>query len=182
MSTHPTPGPSAAEGPDPAGPAVRPFRLSDAERSEAVASLSEAFAQGRLDADEFEARMSAASQARLSDELEPLFADLPGPRPSALAPRPASPATPVPRGTVAPLPHPPYWIASPMSGGGYPARPPFGTPRWQRPPASRRPAPIGFLPIFVLMLVASSWAFLIPLAIVMLVVFMHAGTHTRRRG
>lgn len=81
----------------------RPYRLSDAERSEAISALADAFAEGRLDAEEFEERMGAASQARLATELDPLFADLPrrapAPRPSARVPAPVP--TPAPR-TITP--------------------------------------------------------------------------------
>lgn len=81
----------------------RSYRLSDAERSEAISALADAFAEGRLDAEEFEERMSAASQARLATELDPLFADLPrrapAPRPGVRVPAPVP--TPAVR-TVAP--------------------------------------------------------------------------------
>ena len=55
-----------------------PMRASDQDRSEAVLALSDHFADGRLDHDEFETRMSAAQQATYLHDLDPLFADLPG--------------------------------------------------------------------------------------------------------
>jgi len=70
-----------------------PYRLSDAERDDAVNALSQAYVDGRLSEDEFSERMTAATAATLSSELDPLFLDLPR-RPSvplptrAAAPRP----------------------------------------------------------------------------------------------
>ncbi len=57
-------------------------RIGDRERDEAVRLLQEHLAAGRLDQDEFDERMSAALTARTMSDLAPLFADLPGPRPS----------------------------------------------------------------------------------------------------
>lgn len=77
------------------------IRLSDAERQEALDALSEHVRTGRLDVDEFGDRSARATAARKRSELEPLFADLPTPRPSFLdaelrAPEPATPALPAP--------------------------------------------------------------------------------------
>lgn len=58
-------------------PGPAPYRLSDHERDEAVAVLGDAYAQGRLDHEEFELRMSTASRAVFASELDPLFDDLP---------------------------------------------------------------------------------------------------------
>ena len=76
----------------PAPPDPPPYRLSDAERDEAIGALGDAFAEGRLDAGEFTARMQAASEATFATDLDPLFADLPSRRvrSRAVAPRPAS--------------------------------------------------------------------------------------------
>jgi hypothetical protein len=52
-------------------------RASDADRDRAVARLRAHHEQGRLDAGEFEERMSAALGAKYCDELPPLLADLP---------------------------------------------------------------------------------------------------------
>ena len=166
-------GPASAEG---------SYRLSDAERTAAVAELSDAFAEGRLDAEEFEARMSVASQAKLSHELDPLFADLPGPhavraasattRASARRPEPY-PARPSVRGVAGPP-----WAAS-----GYPAQcAPRHVGHRNRRPAQQHPGPIAFLPFVVLMLIGTSAAFLIPFAIMALVLLAHVvpGAHRRR--
>ena len=58
-----------------------PQRLSDAERDAAAAMLREHFESGRLDAGEFDERLSAALGARIASDLDPLFTDLPEPRP-----------------------------------------------------------------------------------------------------
>jgi hypothetical protein len=55
----------------------RPMRASDQDRHEAILALSDQFVAGRLDHDEFERRMAAATQATYLHELDPLFADLP---------------------------------------------------------------------------------------------------------
>ncbi|MEU6643793.1 DUF1707 domain-containing protein [Saccharomonospora sp. NPDC046836] len=62
------------------------MRLSDDERQEALDALSEHVRTGRLDLTEFDERSRQVSGARFRRELEPLFADLPEPKPSVLAP------------------------------------------------------------------------------------------------
>jgi hypothetical protein len=56
---------------------VARMRASDQDRNEAVLALSDHFAEGRLDQVEFDARMTAASEATYLHDLDPLFADLP---------------------------------------------------------------------------------------------------------
>ncbi|WP_019816501.1 DUF1707 SHOCT-like domain-containing protein, partial [Saccharomonospora saliphila] len=68
------------------------YRLSDAERQEALDALGEHVRSGRLDLVEFEERSGRVSAAKLRRDLEPLFADLPDPRPGVLRR-----ATPAPR-------------------------------------------------------------------------------------
>lgn len=53
------------------------LRIGDAERDQAVSSLSEHFVAGRLTQEEFEERSDRATRARYADEVELLFADLP---------------------------------------------------------------------------------------------------------
>jgi hypothetical protein len=67
------------------------LRVSDADRDQALAELSEHFQAGRLDADEFEERSGRALRARTARELADLFADLP--RDRAQAPVPAVPGS-----------------------------------------------------------------------------------------
>lgn len=53
------------------------MRAGDRDRDAVVQRLQEAFAEGRLDDDEFDRRTRAALTARLSSDLAPLTADLP---------------------------------------------------------------------------------------------------------
>jgi hypothetical protein len=76
------------------------IRVSDAERDQALAELSEHFQTGRLTQDEFDERSGQALQARTGNELAALFGDLPR-RQAPVAPRfpgpaPASPFPPPP--------------------------------------------------------------------------------------
>ncbi|WP_252435711.1 DUF1707 domain-containing protein [Pseudonocardia humida] len=54
-----------------------PVRIGNSEREAAVRALGEHFAEGRLDPDEYEERAAAAYAARTSEDLTPLFKDLP---------------------------------------------------------------------------------------------------------
>jgi Domain of unknown function (DUF1707) len=73
----------------------RGIRVSDADRDQAVAELSEHFQSGRLTQDEFEDRSGRALQARTGGDLTELFTDLPG-RPVVTAwPAPGPAAAPV---------------------------------------------------------------------------------------
>ncbi|RNL83823.1 DUF1707 domain-containing protein [Halostreptopolyspora alba] len=53
------------------------MRVSDAERERVAAMLRDHFEQGRLDDDEFNARLESAYEARTRGDLEPLTGDLP---------------------------------------------------------------------------------------------------------
>src|SRR5450755_3632602 len=82
---------TAAQDSQPSG-----LRVSDVDRDQAIAELSEHFQAGRLTADEHEERMSRALQARTAGDLAGLFTDLPR-KPSAVAgpaPQAAGPALP----------------------------------------------------------------------------------------
>jgi len=80
------------------------IRVSDAERDQAVAELSEHFQAGRLTPDEFEERSGRALQARTGTDISGLFADLP-PRRVAAAPQAALPAADpyLPRASLLPV-------------------------------------------------------------------------------
>lgn len=69
------------------------LKLSDAEREPALESLKDAFAEGRLDQDEFEMRMHLAMTARTRADLAAVVADLGRPLPAAV-PGPPSGAEP----------------------------------------------------------------------------------------
>jgi len=66
------------------------IRVSDADRDQAIAELSEHFQAGRLTQEEFEERSGRALQARTGDDLAALFTDLPG-RDTAPAPTAGGP-------------------------------------------------------------------------------------------
>lgn len=102
-------------GPDPGHSAAQ--RIGDAERDRAVNALSEHLASGRLDQSEFDERMAAALHAWTHADLEPLFLDLPEPRPVSTTYSPAAQARPA---------HPHYTT---------PARPPHASQvgTWPRP-------------------------------------------------
>jgi hypothetical protein len=64
----------------PALPAAGPqTRASDADRDAVAGLLNEAFAEGRLTADEHDQRLSAAYAARSWQQLHQITADLPAP-------------------------------------------------------------------------------------------------------
>lgn len=66
------------------GPDRPEFRLSDAEREEAIEALGEHMRAGRLDIDEYADRTAQVTAAKTRGELVPLFTDLPDPRPAVL--------------------------------------------------------------------------------------------------
>ena len=53
------------------------LRISDADRARALDLLSEQYAVGRLDKDEFDERSDAVWSAKTQGDLAPVFADLP---------------------------------------------------------------------------------------------------------
>jgi Domain of unknown function (DUF1707) len=121
MSDH-----STAEGQPDGGPARLPaVRVGDAERNSAAEALGEHFAAGRLDTAELDERLKLAYAARTYADLEPLFTDLPAPRP--FAPRP---------------PAPPVSAASRSSRAA-------GRPGDWRQPGWRRPPPVSLIPLLI---------------------------------
>ena len=66
-----------------AGSAAPAIRASDRERDAATGRLQDAFAEGRLDDAEFDARMRSALSARTRADLDGLLADLPAAGPAA---------------------------------------------------------------------------------------------------
>lgn len=75
----PAPGqaPATPAEPEPGPGQSRAIRASDQDREAVVQRLQAAFAEGRLDDDEFDQRMRAALTARTSANLTPLLDDLP---------------------------------------------------------------------------------------------------------
>lgn len=60
------------------------YRISDAEREAAMASLGRAFSEGRLTIDEYDERVRQVACAQTGTELLPLFDDLPASRKGGL--------------------------------------------------------------------------------------------------
>jgi hypothetical protein len=58
-----------------------PQRIGDAERDRAAEYLREHMSVGRLTQEEFDERVTAALQAKTAADLDPLFSDLPAPKP-----------------------------------------------------------------------------------------------------
>jgi hypothetical protein len=78
---------------DPRDPAVAPLRASDADRNVVHSILTEAFADGRLDRDEYDERTEATLQARTLGQFPALVADLVPDRPLLPAKVPLSAAS-----------------------------------------------------------------------------------------
>jgi hypothetical protein len=85
---------------EPTGPV--PQRIGDAERDRAAEYLRDHMAAGRLDQQEFDDRLNTALTARTSDELSPLFSDLPDPKPGAELVAPTAPTYSAPTPAAAP--------------------------------------------------------------------------------
>ncbi|MGW0736999.1 DUF1707 SHOCT-like domain-containing protein [Streptomyces sp. NPDC002851] len=77
---------------------MTPERIGHAERDQAVDLLKNAYAEGRLDASEFEERVDSAMHARTRDDLDPLFEDLPAPPPARPDPATSPDRTDLPSG------------------------------------------------------------------------------------
>ncbi len=102
--TEPEPQAGSA-APQPDAPEARPapaIRVSDQDRDGVAQRLQQAFAERRLDDDEFDERMRAALTARTSADLDKLTADLPAVAPgSSGSTAPAVPGRPAGRWAVA---------------------------------------------------------------------------------
>lgn len=61
---------------DPRAPRAAELRASDSDRDVVVQVLADAFADGRLDCDEFDARSGSAAGAKMLGDLPPLVEDL----------------------------------------------------------------------------------------------------------
>jgi len=80
------------------------IRVSDTERDQAVAELSDHFQSGRLTLEEFDDRSGRALRAQTGNDLRALFADLPRP----VAPVASPPVNPV-------MPSGPHWSGLPVA-------------------------------------------------------------------
>jgi hypothetical protein len=95
----PTPSPSREKQPQTPSRTSRPYadpsdelRASDADRERVAEALRDAYAEGRLDADEHAQRLEAAYASKTLGELVPLTKDLP----AASRPHPAPTTAPAP--------------------------------------------------------------------------------------
>jgi TM2 domain-containing membrane protein YozV len=127
-----------------ATPDPRSIRIGNAEREQAVTALGEHFAQGRLNPEEFEERMTAAYAARTAHDLDRLFDDLPpvsGPCPTGPFPTAQFPPAPFPTGQYPTGPFP----VVPYPTGSYPAGlpPPAWPGRAPHPGTAGYPVPYG---------------------------------------
>ena len=75
MSQH-TPVPWDRFSRDPRIPSYAALRASDLDRAVALDALAEAYADGRLDREEYDARVSSAQDSKTMGELVPLLRDL----------------------------------------------------------------------------------------------------------
>jgi hypothetical protein len=75
------PDPWASFPHDPRDPAAAPLRASDADRNVVHQLLTDAFADGRLDREEYDERAATVMSARTLGELPPLVSDLVPDRP-----------------------------------------------------------------------------------------------------
>jgi hypothetical protein len=122
------------------------IRASDRDRDAVVATLRDAYTDGRLTLDEFQERTAAAYDGRTWGDLRELTTDLPvQPVLGSDLPPEAQPAGPQPEGAQPPgalppgAPQPwgapgiPPWAYPPA--GQVPGIPPVGVPLGQQPPA-----------------------------------------------
>ena len=79
---------------DPRSPAYASMRAADADRDVVLRALGEAYAEGRLDAAEFDERSTAVQKARTLGQLPAFLADLVPP--SNVAPYPVAPYSAMP--------------------------------------------------------------------------------------
>lgn len=121
-------------------PEPRSIRIGTTEREQAVRALGEHFAQGRLEPEEFEERMTAAYAARTATDLDLLFVDLPRPG----LPAPVAPSPPPP--TTYPTGHQPVQMAH----GGHDPQAPYGRdPLTGQPYSDRSKLVAGLLQLFL---------------------------------
>lgn len=144
-----------------------PIRASDADRDVVVDALREAYTEGRLTADEFDERMSAAYVSRTWGQLRELTVDLPvqpvlgADVPGRQLPVPAPPAAA------------PSWRVQdndPMAEPG-PEAPPGEPPATYGRP--RRPVGI-FIPVLIWTLLVAHGAAVFPALFVVAVIFVLA--------
>lgn len=95
---------------DPRDPQYQQLRASDADRGNAASMLADAYAEGRLDNDEYNQRLDQTMSSKSLGELVPVLADLTPvrPQPAAASP-PSMPQQGRPRGPQGMIGRFPRW-------------------------------------------------------------------------
>lgn len=119
-------------------------RIGDAERDRAVDALQVHMAEGRLDREEFDERLSRALRARTAADLQPLFVDLPEPRPGTEV-------------ATTPWPLPPPWSAGSTAAAVPAVVPGAALPAVRSRPLGATLAVTLVWPAAVLFCLATSW-------------------------
>ncbi len=101
-----------------------PQRIGDAERDRAADLLRDHMAEGRLSKTEFDERLDKALTARTASDLDPLFSDLPSPRPGAAGQAMAFTPPPWSVGASAPTPSDSVSVPAGDPGSPVPLSPP----------------------------------------------------------
>jgi DUF1707 SHOCT-like domain len=157
-----TPEPEPAEAPQhqPADPTKRPVepRIGDADRDRAVAFLQEHMAQGRIDASEFDDRMSRALKAKTASELAVLFDDLPEPRPPSANSRPTFQAPPWQQAARQTFEIPP-WLRTPAASPEIAHRAPLAIPERSKADTVLAVVAAASWPAVILFCFATSWSY-----------------------
>lgn len=147
---------------------VKPYRLSDEERNTAISALGDAYAEGRLDAEEFSARMSVATEAKLATDLAPVFADLPRQEPDFLV-KLLKPGDPERQSKL---------DARRAARAHRASR---AADRSQRR-IEHNPRPLMMMPLIVLILAATNMWFFLPLLFICMSMSVRGGQHRRDLG
>ena len=94
---------------DPRDPQYQQLRASDADRGTAAAMLSDAYADGRLDKDEYDQRLNQAMSSKSLGELVPVLNDLTVERNQSSFAPPQGFAARSRSGTIGPFPR--WWLS-----------------------------------------------------------------------
>jgi hypothetical protein len=150
-------------------------RIGTADREAAVAALKAHHGQGRLDSQEYEDRALRAQQARTWAELDPLFHDLPEPRPSASATPAGTPIGPAGAPTDSPRSVEPVTAGTSTIGHGSLIPEP-----WAAWAVSLSP----FVALILFFTTGEHWEWFLAIPIVGLIVYgpsnQHSGDHRDR--
>ena len=157
----PEPEPAEAPQPKPAEETKRPVepRIGDADRDQAVAFLQEHMAQGRINASEFDDRMSHALKARTASELAVLFEDLPDPRPPSSNIRPTFQQPPWQQRQQQHSFEIPPWQRTPAASPGIAHHAPLAPPERSKAETVLAVVAAASWPAVILLCFATSWSY-----------------------